>query len=178
MRGLKIRCDSFEALFAPILPEMRPLYWFTDFQAGPFDSLWCSSSPSAEQRLAEVFVHVPFLANTSASVWRPGTLPELASRIVWDEGALLVGFEAEGDWEATRWGRRFWFVDWLSREDATVDYLSLPFFRKIEQSAVVLILLLYQGLWEVYTPNERWFSVLGNHHTALTVESDHWKRGY
>ncbi len=86
--------QDFVTRFAPLLTKFEPLWWFADFQSGPFSSIYIYENEETERRFEQIHFQVPICKHTSSQVWRPGTLPELAPHIVFDEWSYLVGFEA------------------------------------------------------------------------------------
>src|SRR4051794_7506359 len=93
MHGVCLRSDRpFERLFKPLLPHLQWYYWLLDFQTGPFDSAWLHSGDANARRVEALRVDVPACRSTSASVWRPGLLPALASHLRFDEWSYMTGF--------------------------------------------------------------------------------------
>lgn len=138
MQGLSFEGYPFTDLFAPILPEFAPFYWFVDSQVTPFDWEWLDAN---ESRFESIFVDVPALYNTSAALWKPGTLPDLAPQLRFDEWTYLTGFLAVDDEEAASQAAHL----------VRAGYGDPEYFDVVERHGAVFIVHV-DGWWEVYAP--------------------------
>src|SRR5947209_3902071 len=91
--------NSLETVCRPIENFLRYCYVIIDCQQAcpPFDYSWRLAN---EKILQEQFFHVPELRSSSASCWRPRTLPKLAAHFLLDEWTHFFAFESRHENEA------------------------------------------------------------------------------
>ena len=85
---------AFAPYFAPIADYLRPLYWYADcWESSPF--VVVTYEPGGEERLARARIALPTDGQSAASLFRPGTLPDLAP-FLYDDWIDLIGFRGRG----------------------------------------------------------------------------------
>jgi hypothetical protein len=85
---------AFAYYFAPIADELRPLYWYADcWESSPFGLV--TYEPGGEERLAQVKIALPTDDLVAASLYGPGSLPDLAP-FLYDDWIDLIGFRGKG----------------------------------------------------------------------------------
>ena len=130
----------FATCFSLAMGKFRPLWWLIDTPGGPFAHTHREDSASIEGRLTAASYDHPLLESMSATLWRPGTLPEFAPLLVEDEFSFLVGLH--GPESAA-----------VAAVDRLVDdrWLSESFFRSIEAEHATFLVTPRGGQWEVYS---------------------------
>ena len=134
-----------EVVCRPLSAELARCYWVINDQAGPFDFLWTYETPENEAFIDSQFLEVPACENTSTTCWRPGTLPNLASRVVVDEWTYFFAIDAPEQEVCSRAGRI----------DEHIGDLSCEFLERLDGLAD-LFMLHVDGWWELYTVRSDW----------------------
>ena len=123
--------------------RLHGCYWLLDCQTGP----WRLEPDDAEGcHLWPKWVEVPKLADTSASLWRPGTLQRYVSYFVVDEYTYIWGICGTETEVMTA-------AEMLTASSGQVA-------RRLGGGPVSLSISYLDGWWEVFSPNREWLERL------------------
>jgi hypothetical protein len=153
MKGLRIECESFVEVFAPIASEAAHLYWTMELTSGPF--------LTAHQPENVVSALDRFAVGSERAVWRPGVFPRFAPLLVSDEWGYFLAVNGP--------------EEQACRSVASVRGLEWPadlFVGPAVQIVELLLIELEPGEWEVYSPHTKWLNLLRSHPRAQDVDSD------
>jgi hypothetical protein len=136
---------SLAEVCAPLAEELSRCYWLIDIQSGPFKAMWWMESEENEAEVERVSWPVPGTAGTSTRGLRPGSLPRLADRLVFDEQSYYFAIDAAEDEALSRAGV-------LERH---MGDCSESFLRELDRYGDLLIWHV-DGWWEFYTGRPDW----------------------
>jgi hypothetical protein len=129
---------------APLAAELARCFWVFDCQSGTFRSSY--ESEERNQALAErLWWDVPALANSSSCGLRPGSLPQFADQLMFDEWTYYFAIDAPEQLALTR----------ATALAPHIGDFSEPFLRTLDGLADLFICHA-DGWWEFYCGRPDW----------------------
>jgi hypothetical protein len=144
---------SLGEVCAPLADELARCYWLLDLYSGPWDIMWLWESAENEALADRQEWAVPGSEGGMPRGFRPGTLPRLADRFVFDEQQYYYAIDATDEADAARRAAA------LYRHQRDAGGLREPFLRGVD-AAVDLMIAHVDGWWEFYCGRPDWVARL------------------